>query len=167
MSNWGLLLDDVDKRLAGVGPLPYTISQPVSTCPPQPLDTRLLWFRHFLCLRSRPISPNVDVVCKFVSSNVEINGMMTWWLGDMMTWWHEASQTVWYIYNLHILILGESSCQSRRFLVILRDAQVQNCTWRSQLCLSTVLHVQCTVNIYHLHYITHFHIAVTLRLGKG
>ena len=52
MSNWGLLLDDVDKRLAGVGPLPYTISQPVSTCPPQPPDTSLLWFRHFLLLWS-------------------------------------------------------------------------------------------------------------------
>ena len=55
MSNWGLLLDEVDKRLAGVGPhgpLPYTISQPVSTCPPQPPDTSLLWFRHFLLLWS-------------------------------------------------------------------------------------------------------------------
>ena len=30
--------------------------------------------------------------------------------------------------TVHILTLGRSSCQSRLFLVILRDAQVQNCT---------------------------------------
>ena len=63
-----------------------------------------------ICLRSKPVSPNV--VSSFVSDNIE-NGWLDWmtrWLDDWMTRWPDDRElcrrlTVWYIYLPAILIL--------------------------------------------------------------